>query len=93
MKKMLLYFVKFVNNFTNDKLTPEEEAESILKFLLWKSSIAHTLEVNEAIQRQLKNKMFLVKAEYSKVIVKIDKTYPPEQTKIVHQLSETQINL
>lgn len=96
MKKLLLYFVKFINNFTNDKLTPEQEAESILKYLLWKSSIAHTLEVNEAIQRQLKNKMLLVKEEYSSVILKIDKAYAPEPLKlpkIVHQLNETQINL
>ncbi|MES2864145.1 MAG: hypothetical protein V4666_08510 [Bacteroidota bacterium] len=90
MKKLLLYFVKFVNNFTNDKLTAEQEAESILTYLLWKSSVSHTLEVNEAIQRQLKNKMLLIKEEYSSVIVKIDKTYSPEPLKIVHQLNETQ---
>lgn len=86
MKKILLYFVKFVNNYTNDKLTPEQEAEAILKYLLWKSSIAHTLEVNDAIQRQLRNKMLLVKEEYSSVIIKIDKTYPQEPVKIIHKL-------
>ena len=90
MKKLLLYSIKFINNFTNDKLTPEEEAESILTYLLWKSSVAHTLEVNDAIQRQLRNKMLLVKEEYSSVIIKIDKTYSNEPLKIVHQLNEIQ---
>lgn len=75
MKKLLLYFVKFVNNFTNNKLTPDQEAESILNFLLWHSSVSHTIEVNESLQRQLKNKLLLVKEDYSSVISKIDKIY------------------
>lgn len=87
MKKLLLYFVKFVNNFTNEKLTPTEEAESILTYLLWKSSIAHTLEVNEQLQAKLKAKMMATKKEYISVIDKIDKTYDSESEIIIHQLN------
>lgn len=86
MKKLLLFFVKFVNNFTNEKLTPQEEAQSILTYLLWKSSVAHTLEVNEQLQFQLKRKMFATKQECISVIEKIDHAYPSE-SKIIHQLN------
>lgn len=87
MKKILLYLVKFINNFTNQKLTPDEEAESVLNYLLWKTSITHTIEVNEALQRKLKAKLFATKEDYLQVVSKIDETYR-ESNKIIYHLEK-----
>jgi len=64
MKKLLLYFVKLVNAFTNEKLTSKQEAQTILKYLLWKSDPKHTLDVNKELQALLKAEMNLLYEEY-----------------------------
>jgi len=90
MKKLLLYFVKLVNHFTNEKLTAEQEAEAILKYMLFKSDVKHTLEVSEALNRQLGDVMRKTRTEYSAICFKIEEVYPTEKpVKIIHQLEST----
>lgn len=88
MKKLLMYFVKCINHFTNSKLTAESEAESLFNYMIYKSSPLHTLEVNNALQGKIQNYMLAKKKEYAALILKIDETYSPEPEKIIHQLNE-----
>lgn len=92
MKKLLLYFVKCVNAFANDKLTAEQEAETILRYLLFKSDPLHTLSVNEALQRQLKTEMIKLRTQYSSICFKIEEVYPSEPVKIIHKLEDSTKN-
>ncbi len=65
MKKILLYGFKYFNHFTNEKLSAEEEAEYVLRYLLLKSTPIHTLAVNEALQRKL---LIIMREEEQKAI-------------------------
>jgi len=88
MKKLLMYFVKCINHFTNSKLTADSEAESLFNYMIYKSSPLHTLEVNNALQDKLQNFFLAKKKEYAALIIKIDETYSPEPEKIIHQLHD-----
>ena len=83
-----MYFVKYINHYTNSKLTPESEAQSFFNCMIHKSKDIHVLEVNEALQSKLQNYMLAKKKEYAALILKIDETYSPEPEKIVHQLHD-----
>lgn len=83
-----MYFVKYVNHYTNSKLTAESEAESFFNCMIHKSDALHVLEVNNALQVKLQHYMLAKKKEYAALILKIDETYSPEPEKIIHQLNE-----
>lgn len=87
MKKGILYFLKFVNHFTNSSLAPKKEAESIVNYIFYKTDILHAIAVKEEIDKQMKERLLYVREKYSEVIVKIDETYSPEPEKIIHHLN------
>jgi len=75
MKKLLLYGLKYFNHFFNEYVTPEQEAESILKYLLLRKDIRHTLDINRALQIKLRNHMIVEKQNFDRDSKAIDKAY------------------
>ncbi len=75
MKKILLYGLKYLNYFTNEQVSSDQEAESILRYLLLKSDTIHTINVNEALQRKLFIHMKEEKLKAIKTIETIDSAY------------------
>ena len=57
MKRALMLLVKYVNHFTNDRLTPEQEANSILQYLLLKNSTTHSIEIFEALESKFHSEL------------------------------------
>lgn len=55
--KTLLKFIKYLNHFTNERFTPEMEAEQILKFMLLKSNTKHSIDVFTELEKQFKKEM------------------------------------
>ena len=53
MKKLILYLVKYFNDFTNHKMSPEQEAQSILNYMLLKSNTSDTAETFKALESKL----------------------------------------
>lgn len=49
MKKLILYLVKYFNDFSNHKMSPEQEAQSILNYMLLKSSTSDSIETFKAL--------------------------------------------
>ena len=50
MKKLLI-LCKFINNWTNNKISAKEEAEQILKFLLLNNDTQRTIQVYEELEK------------------------------------------
>ncbi len=75
MKNFLLYCLKRLNNFTNEIPTAEEEARTILKYMLFKNDVKRTLSVNDSLQKQLAIGMSEEKRKAIEIVKEIDKAY------------------
>ena len=51
MKKLILYLVKYFNDFTNHKMSPEQEAQSIINYMLLKSSTSDSIETFKVLEK------------------------------------------
>jgi len=63
----LLSMLKWWNHLWTANLTPKQEAEQILKFLLIKNSTTHSIEVFEALEVAIKSEMRKRESEATKV--------------------------
>lgn len=74
----LLSILKWWNHLWTANLTPEMEANQILKFLLLKNSTTHSIEVFEALEVAIKCEMRKRETEASKVKDAVNKKWGKE---------------
>jgi hypothetical protein len=76
MKKLLLYALKTLHNLTNHIPTAEEEAKTILNYMLFiKGDVKRTLSVYDALENQLAVNMVEEKRKAIEVVRNIDFHY------------------
>lgn len=75
MKKLLLYGLKYLNHFTNEPITVDEEAKQILKYMLFKNNVERTLAVKKSLDAQCRNLMYQEKSKALKIVESIDNAY------------------
>lgn len=66
---------KYLNIFTNNRHTPKQEAQAILKYLLSKNSTSECIDIINILESLLENEMVERKKEASKTIDKINSKY------------------
>lgn len=67
MKKLLIHLVKYINHFTNERVSAESEAKQILQYMLLKNSTVHSIEIFESLESQFKAEMMKRKETASAV--------------------------
>jgi len=82
MNKILMLLIKYINHYTNSKLTPETEAKSILKYLLLKSSTKHSTEVFDALESQF-HEILREREMYHEKEYKLINSYLPKYSDIM----------
>ena len=74
----LLSILKWWNHLWTENLTPEQEANQILNFLLLKNSTTHSIEIFEALEVAMKCEMRKREYEASKVKDAVNKKWGKE---------------
>jgi len=74
----LLKALKYINLFTNNILTPKEEAEQVLNYMLLKNNTIRSIEIFEALELSFKCEMKKREAEASYVCRLVNSKYPKE---------------
>lgn len=73
--KTILYILKLINDYTNNRPTAEEEARQILKFMLYSNDTVRVLEVKKQFDIQCKNLMVQERAKAIDIAIEINKVY------------------
>lgn len=81
MKKLLMNLVKYINHFTNHEVKPEEEAKSILNFMLLRNDTVHTIRIMESLEEQLKEEMLKRQSDAYKIARAVNEKYKSDPVK------------
>lgn len=81
MKKLLMHLVKYINHFTNERVSAESEAKQILQYMLLKNSTFHSIEIFESLESQFKAEMMRRQEESYKVCRAVNEKYKPQPIK------------
>lgn len=81
MKKLLIHLVKYINHFTNERVTAETEAKQILQYMLLKNSTVHSIEIFESLESQFKAEMIRRQEEAYKICRAVNEKYKPQPIK------------
>jgi len=78
--RYFLTFLKWWNHLWTASLTPEQEAQQILKYLLLKSSTAHSIEIYLALKIAMRCEMRKRELDAENTIKAVKNLWPKNDT-------------
>lgn len=76
-----MHLVKYINHFTNERVSNEQEAESLWNCMVYKDDPERTLKVFEALENKVKNEMAIYQKKSASICMAINTKYKPEPVK------------
>lgn len=78
--KKILSIIKYIHHFTNNSVTPEQEANEIWEYMIKRSNPLHTLDVFKALEKRAEVEMRLEEQRCAEICRAVNSKWKKQPT-------------